>query len=135
MKTSIFFYVLFFLISSSSIAQSTTDSLDTRLEKYLINQIEDQETLERVKNQYVEEKLTFEEFIKAMFTRELEFDTTPDNSLALSKLGIYLEKERPRISKDLVKELENFLKQKNNQTMMRGMVFQTIKSLSNTTKE
>ncbi len=135
MKTSISFYVLLFLFTSSSIAQSTPDSLDNRLEKYLTNQIEDQEMLERVKNLYAKEKLTFEEFIKAMFTRELEFDTTPDNSLALSKLGSYLERERPKISKDLVKELEKFLEQKDNQTMMRSMIILTIKGLSNSIKE
>ncbi|XWN37885.1 MAG: hypothetical protein ROO71_02935 [Balneola sp.] len=135
MKTSISFYVLLFLFTSSSIAQSTPDSLDNRLEKYLTNQIEDQEMLVRVKNLYAKEKLTFEEFIKAMFTHELEFDTTPDNSLALSKLGSYLERERPKISKDLVKELEKFLEQKDNHTMMRSMIILTIKGLSNSIKE
>ena len=135
MKIFISFCLLILLFSTNSIAQTASDSLDSRLEKYLTSQIDDRETLNRVKNQYAEEGLAFEKFIKLMFTRELKFDTTPDNSLALSKLGAYLEKEKPKLSEELVEKLESFVEKKDNQTMMRGMVLQTIKSITNSPKK
>jgi hypothetical protein len=60
----------------------------------------------------------------------VKFDTTPDNSMAMSQLGEYLEKARPTLDPKLLEQMESFYKVEANQTMMRGMFLTTVRGLT-----
>jgi hypothetical protein len=60
----------------------------------------------------------------------VKFDTTPDNSLALSQLGQYLEKTRPTLAPTLEEGMVQFLADESHHTMMRQMFLETVRRLS-----
>jgi hypothetical protein len=103
--------------------------IDSRLKDFLAHEIKDANTLEQQINMYSESKTSFEDFILVVYTGAMKFDSTPDNSLFLSKIGGFLEKSRPTLSANLQNELEQFYSKKSNQTMMRGMLLNTVKGL------
>jgi len=113
----------------SGLSDSTT-ALDPRLAGFLEVAIKDPATLAKEKQDYAARSISFEQFIFAVFSRMVEFDTTPDNSLALSQLGEYLEKTRPVLSPTLEAEMTRFLADESHRTMLRQMFLQTVQGLS-----
>jgi len=128
---SVIFLVIMIACSSSKIlfqeSYKPIDGVDSRLKSFLEYVIKNPNELNNVLNQYKGKPISFEYFIYQIFTGKVEFDTTPDNSMALGQLGLYLEENRPELSDDLLKELKNF--NENNKTMMRGMLILTIEGL------
>jgi len=114
----------------SSAADPSTTTLDPRLAGFLEVAIKDPATLAKEKQDYAARKVPFELFIFAVFSRKVKFDTTPDNSLALSQLGEYLEKTRPRLEPSLEEEMVKFLADESHRTMIRQMFLQTVHGLS-----
>jgi hypothetical protein len=109
---------------------SSDMALDPRLAGFLEQVIKDPATLAKEKQDYATRKIPFEQFIFAVFTRKVKFDTTPDNSLALSQLGEYLERTRPALEPSLEDEMVRFLANESHQTMMRKLFLQTVHGLS-----
>ena len=105
-------------------------AIDPRLAGFLEVAIKDPPTLAKEKQDYAARKVTFEQFIFAVFTRKVEFDNTPDNSLALAQLGEYIEKTRPKLDPSLEEEMVKFLADESHSTMMRQMFLQTVRGLS-----
>lgn len=106
-----------------------TKGLDPRLESFLSYAIKDKQTLESEKRVYAEHKVSFEQFIFALYSGGVKIDNTPDNSAVLAQLGGYLEKTRPSLSPELLKKMEGFYSIKSNQTFMRGMFLETIRGI------
>ena len=105
-------------------------ALDPRLAGFLEQVIKDPATLAKEKQDYAARKVPFELFIFAVFSRTVEFDTTPDNSLALSQLGEYLEKTRPTLAPTLEEQMVKFLADESHRTMLRQMFLDTVHGLS-----
>ena len=111
-------------------ADPSGSAIDPRLAGFLEVAIKDPATLAKEKQDYATNKVSFEQFILAVFTRKVEFDTTPDNSLALSQLGEYLEKTRPKLAPSLEEEMVKFLADESHSTMMRQMFLESVRGLS-----
>ena len=125
---------LFGLIGCKSSEQAATNSpgtLDPRLGGFLEHIFKDDPAqLEKEKKDYASKGVTFEPFIFSVYSGMVKFDTTPDNSMAMSQLGEYLEKVRPTLDPKLLEQMESFYKVEANQTMMRGMFLTTVRGLT-----
>ena len=120
----------FVLVACLALANpSLAGTLDPRLSGFLETVIKDPPTLAKEKEDYASQGITFEAFIYAVYTRMVEFDNTPDNSMALAQLGQYLEEKRPGVSPQLLDQMTGFYTAKENQTMMRGMFLETVRGL------
>ena len=125
MRIRSFALVACLVVASPSLAAT----LDPRLSGFLETVIKDPATLAKEKDDYASRGVTLEAFIYAVYTRVVEFDNTPDNSMALAQLGQYLEEKRPGVSPQLLDQMTGFYTAKENQTMMRGMFLETVRGL------
>jgi len=117
--------------SSEQAATNPTGTLDPRLGGFLEHIFKDDPAqLEKEKKDYASNGVTFEPFIFSVYSGMVKFDTTPDNSMAMSQLGEYLEKVRPTLDPKLLEQMESFYKVEANQTMMRGMFLTTVRGLT-----
>ncbi len=121
--------------STSAIERSTNQSVpsvtgDARLNAFLKAVIQDEDEQEKTTRTMAEANVSFEDFIEAIVTRRVIFDSTPDNSMALAQLGEYLEEVRPTIDPALVTRLETFLGVEENRTMLRQLFLETLKGMN-----
>jgi hypothetical protein len=109
---------------------ATVAAADPRLVAFFEETIDDTGERRSVIREYADASVTFETFIEAVFTRRLAFDATPDNSMAIAQLGKHIEERRPTIDASIVDRLQRFFAVEGNQTAMRGMFLETIRSLT-----
>ncbi|MDF1821542.1 MAG: hypothetical protein P1U64_08215 [Alcanivoracaceae bacterium] len=102
--------------------------LDVRLEDFLDKQIESPKVLEQTKNVFEEGDMDFETFILVAFTGAAKMDGSPDNMAMLSKLGMYIENEKPRLRPGLLLRMQGFMRNPTNRTMMRGVFMETVRA-------
>jgi len=122
---------LFGCRSSDPAATGHPGTLDPRLGGFLEHIFKDDPAqLERENQDYASKGVTLEPFIYQVYTGGVKFDNTPDNSLAMSQLGEYLEKARPPLAPELLEQMESFYSVEANKTMMRGMFLTTVRGLT-----
>jgi hypothetical protein len=121
---------------SGSSAEGSSDSAtpvatgDARLIGFLSTAIEDEDERQEVMRVLGGSNVSLEEFVEAAFTHRVAFDTTPDNTVFLVRIGLYLERVRPRIDSGLVQRLQAFLRTEEHRTMMRLVVVETLEGLA-----
>lgn len=135
-RRNIWFALFFIFMTASLSAKETPEKpmIDPRLDGFLAFAIKDQQTLQSERQAYAAHKISFEQFIFSVYSGGVRIDSTPDNSHALAQLGGYLEKNRPSLSAELLKLMEEFYSVKSNQTFMRGMFLETIRGIVSTKK-
>lgn len=104
--------------------------LDPRLDAFLSRVIEDPATLRAEKATYAKNGVSFEDLVFLVYSAKIRLDDSADNSMALAQLAEYIEKERPKVSLELLGKLEKFHSAKENQTFMRSMFLETIRGVA-----
>lgn len=129
--SAVFTTALLLAIPTAAICENRPEyPLDPRLGAFLTHVIKDPETLRAEKATYAKLKVSFEDLVLAVYTRSVRLDDTPDNSQVLAQLGEYIEKQRPRVSRGLLTQLEKFFSTEENRTFMRGMFLETVRAVA-----
>ena len=117
-------FLILILFSFSCLAE--TAGLDPRLRDFLEWEIKDKDTLEQTSEVYRSGGVDSETFILGVFTGAAKMDGTPDNSLMLSRLGLYVERKNPHLRPGLLLRMQDFMANPQNHTMMRSMFISTV---------
>ena len=109
-------------------SQEDFSDLDPRLGKFLAFTIKDEQTLSKTKAHLNNKSITFEIFIYLTFAEKSQIAPNDHQSM-LAQLGFYLENERPPLSRELLTQMERFMQSPENNTMMRGMLVNTVRGI------